>query len=100
MAGPAFSPAALVVPHPRRKLLPDVPSMKVPAGMAPRRLFTLPAWSSHRAAGRAIGLLPLVTGLLVGVVLEFWLWPPMSPPVFPAPVMVDQRALPPRDREV
>jgi anti-sigma factor RsiW len=80
-------------------LRPDVHSMKAPAGVTVRRRLTLPAWSSRLAGRRASGLLPLVTGLLVGVVLEIWLWPPMSPPVFPAPVFVDQHALPPRDRE-
>jgi anti-sigma factor RsiW len=42
-------------------------------------------------------LLPIVTGLLVGAVLGSWVWPRMSPPVSPSPVVGDSRSSRPRD---
>jgi anti-sigma factor RsiW len=47
--------------------------------------------------GRTLSLLPIVTGLLVGALLGSWVWPRMSPPVSPPPVVGDPRSSRPRD---
>lgn len=49
--------------------------------------------------GRTLSLLPIVTGLLVGAILGSWVWPRMSPPVSPPPVVGDPRSSRPRDPE-
>jgi anti-sigma factor RsiW len=49
--------------------------------------------------GRTLSLLPIVTGLLVGAILGSWVWPRMSPPVSPSPIVDDTRPSPARDAE-
>jgi anti-sigma factor RsiW len=49
--------------------------------------------------GRTTQLVPIVTGLLVGALLGSWVWPRMSPPVSPTPVVDDTRPSPARDAE-
>jgi anti-sigma factor RsiW len=49
--------------------------------------------------GRALSLLPIVTGLLLGAILGWWVWPRMSPPATPSPIVGDRRSSPPRDPE-
>jgi anti-sigma factor RsiW len=78
-------------------LRPDVRAMKVPAGGTLRHLLTRPGGSSPFAVRRAPGLLPIVTGLLVGTLLGMWVWPRMSPPVSSSPVLLGRRSSPPRD---
>jgi anti-sigma factor RsiW len=51
------------------------------------------------AGGRTLSLLPIVTGLLVGAILGSWLWPRMSPPVSPSPIIGASRSSPARDGE-